>query len=89
VEEVFSWPDNIRSDGQTLKHIFKKALIGTLPDNILNKKKQGFSIPWKSWIKNWDEFHALKGDGRFFRRDLPLPAHYMPLMTQLWLNDKA
>ncbi len=89
VEEVFSWPDGVRSDARTLKHIFKRAMTGILPDNILHKRKQGFSIPWKSWIKDWQEFHGLRGDGRFFRRGVALPDHYMPLMMQLWLSHAS
>ena len=86
-EEVFSWPDSIRSDGKTLKYIFKKALAGILPERILTKRKQGFAMPWKVWIKDWEEFHSLRGDGRFFRKGVALPANYTLLVTQKWLNE--
>ncbi|MDD5546625.1 MAG: asparagine synthase (glutamine-hydrolyzing) [Candidatus Omnitrophica bacterium] len=32
------------------KYIFKKAMEGLLPEEILNRKKQGFSVPLKKWI---------------------------------------
>ncbi|MBI5060286.1 asparagine synthase (glutamine-hydrolyzing) [candidate division KSB1 bacterium] len=88
VEEVFSWPDNIRSDGRTLKDLFKKSLAEVLPPAILQKRKQGFSIPWKRWISDWSEFHDLRGDGRFYRKDVRLPEHYTAMMLQLWLNER-
>jgi asparagine synthase (glutamine-hydrolysing) len=88
VEEVFSWTDAIRSDGRTLKYLFKKALAEVLPPAILRKRKQGFSIPWKRWIGDWREFHDLTGDGQFYRRGLKLPEHYTTMMLQLWLNER-
>jgi asparagine synthase (glutamine-hydrolysing) len=86
-QEVFSWPDSVRNDGKTLKYIFKKALTDILPERILTKRKQGFAMPWKAWIKGWDEFRALQGDGRFFRKEIALPPDYTILVIQKWLNE--
>ena len=88
VEEVFSWPESIRSDGKTLKYLFKKALTGILPEPLLHKPKQGFSIPWRSWVRDWDDLRDLKGDGTFFRKDASLPPIYMALVIQDWLKRK-
>jgi asparagine synthase (glutamine-hydrolysing) len=38
-------------DGQS-KWIFKQMLRGTLPDAILDRRKQGFEIPVDSWIRS-------------------------------------
>lgn len=89
VEEVFSWPSEIRSDGRTLKYVFKKAMRGLLPDAILDKPKHGFSMPWRTWLRGWGDFRKLCGDGKFFARNTPLPPTYTPLMIQAWLNRRA
>ncbi len=88
IETVFSWPDEIRSDGHTLKRIFKQAMTGVLPAEILHKPKHGFSIPWRTWIRDWTDFSAARGDGNFFRRDRRLPEIYHVLMTQRWLEQQ-
>lgn len=89
VEEVFSWKESVRSDGQTLKYIFKKAMTGVLPERILNKPKQGFSIPWRQWMKNWDEMRLVRGRGLFFRKGLIIPPLYTALVIQDWLRVKT
>ncbi|MEX2153554.1 MAG: asparagine synthase (glutamine-hydrolyzing) [Gemmatimonadaceae bacterium] len=33
-----------------LKHILKKAVRGVIPDDIIDRKKQGFGVPMKEWI---------------------------------------
>ena len=33
------------------KYIFKKALVGIVPDEILNRTKMGFSIPLAGWLR--------------------------------------
>jgi asparagine synthase (glutamine-hydrolysing) len=88
-EEVFSWPDSIRSDGRSLKYIFRKAMNGILPDAILNKPKHGFSIPWREWLRNWNEFQDVRGDGQFFKSGERLPQHYTTLMLQHWLQHQT
>ncbi len=50
VEFVFSLPPEIRLGNGQLKQIFKKALAGILPEEILYRKKKGFSIPGGSWM---------------------------------------
>jgi asparagine synthase (glutamine-hydrolysing) len=52
VEFAFTIPSNLKMKGFTLKYILKKAAQKYLPQEILKKQKQGFSIPVKNWIKN-------------------------------------
>jgi len=33
------------------KNVLRKAMMNTLPDNIINRKKQGFSAPDESWYR--------------------------------------
>jgi len=51
VEFAFSLPPDMKVRGSTSKYFFKKAMEGILPDNIIYRRKEGFSIPIKSWLK--------------------------------------
>jgi asparagine synthase (glutamine-hydrolysing) len=51
MELAFSMPGDLKIRGGTRKFIVKQALRGTLPDRILDRKKEGFSIPMKHWLK--------------------------------------
>ncbi|NUO20082.1 asparagine synthase (glutamine-hydrolyzing) [bacterium] len=86
VEAAFALPDKLRSDGKTLKLIFKQAMRGVLPESILSKPKKGFSIPWMTWVKSMPDFAQQRGDGGFFKRGLSLPPNYTVLVLQQWLK---
>lgn len=88
VETAFALPDKLRSDGKTLKLIFKQAMRGVLPEEILSKPKQGFSIPWMTWVKSMPDFAKQQGDGRFFKKGLTLPPNYMVLVLQQWMQGR-
>jgi asparagine synthase (glutamine-hydrolysing) len=60
VEFAFSLPPDWKVNGRTGKWFFKKAMAGILDDRILNRQKQGFSIPIKNWLK--DELKELMLD---------------------------
>lgn len=51
VEFVLSLPQDFKINNFKTKYILKKMAKGILPDNIINKPKQGFSIPMKNWLK--------------------------------------
>jgi asparagine synthase (glutamine-hydrolysing) len=36
--------------GRRLRHFFKESLRGFLPDEIIEKKKQGFGVPFGDWL---------------------------------------
>lgn len=44
-------PSNLRLKGMQTKYILKKAMNNKLPDSILNKRKQGFTMPLKHWSR--------------------------------------
>jgi len=44
-------PPSLRMDGTTTKRILKTAMRGTLPDDILDRPKQGFGVPVARWMK--------------------------------------
>ncbi|MEA3467364.1 MAG: asparagine synthase (glutamine-hydrolyzing) [Thermodesulfobacteriota bacterium] len=53
VEFLASLPGDWKLKGLKTKYIFRSALNGLLPDNIVNRGKQGYSLPVK---------HLLRGD---------------------------
>jgi asparagine synthase (glutamine-hydrolysing) len=53
VEFLASLPGDWKLKGLKTKYIFRSALDGLLPDNIVNRGKQGYSLPVK---------HLLRGD---------------------------
>ncbi len=44
-------PPGLRLRGLTSKYILKKAMRGRLPDEILDRKKQGFGVPVAAWMR--------------------------------------
>jgi asparagine synthase (glutamine-hydrolysing) len=52
VEFCATIPGNLKLKGFNTKHIFRSAMRGILPSTILNRGKQGFSIPIKNWLRN-------------------------------------
>jgi len=51
IEFAFSLPESFIYKNGQLKGGLKYALIGILPDTIINRKKQGFSVPDFGWRK--------------------------------------
>ncbi len=51
VEYCYSLPTNMKLRGFTTKWLLKTAMENRLPPGIAHRKKQGFSIPMKNWIR--------------------------------------
>lgn len=59
----------LKLKGTRLRHFFKEALRGFLPDEIITKRKHGFGLPFGEWLKNdgrlqelgRDSLNSLKG----------------------------
>jgi asparagine synthase (glutamine-hydrolysing) len=53
--KLVEWMAGLQPDmklrGREGKYIFKKALEGYLPDDILYRPKMGFSVPLDAWFK--------------------------------------
>jgi asparagine synthase (glutamine-hydrolysing) len=49
VELAMSIPGAIKTKGGTLKYILKKAVRGLIPDELVDRKKQGFGVPVYEW----------------------------------------
>lgn len=49
---ILDLPFDLKLKNLTSKYIFKRSLIGVLPDQILNRKKMGFNIPMAQLLRN-------------------------------------
>ncbi|MBN1464592.1 asparagine synthase (glutamine-hydrolyzing) [candidate division KSB1 bacterium] len=52
VEFAATIPSHLRLKGKRTKHILKTCMQNELPLSIIERGKEGFSIPIKNWIKN-------------------------------------
>ena len=65
-------PGELKLVGREGKHIFKKALRGRLPDDVLYRPKMGFGVPVSEWLRRdlRDYARGLVLDGEATRRYL-------------------
>jgi asparagine synthase (glutamine-hydrolysing) len=52
LEHAASLPPHYKLNGFSLKHILKSTFRKRVPEVILNRKKTGFPVPYRTWIKN-------------------------------------
>jgi asparagine synthase (glutamine-hydrolysing) len=50
VELVMSIPGALKTKDGKLKYVLKKAIRGLIPDDLINRKKQGFGVPVYEWF---------------------------------------
>jgi asparagine synthase (glutamine-hydrolysing) len=50
VELAMSIPEKIKTKNGTLKYILKKSVRGLIPDELIDRKKQGFGVPVYEWF---------------------------------------
>ncbi len=55
-------PDDWKLRGQQLRWFFKEALRGFLPDEIIEKKKHGFGLPFGVWARSHAGLQRLAQD---------------------------
>jgi len=82
MELAFSMPGSLKIRNGQRKFVLKQAMRGLVPERILHRKKQGFSIPLKNWLR--DELQPLMRDllsaERVTRRGLFAPAEVAALV---------
>jgi asparagine synthase (glutamine-hydrolysing) len=76
MELAFSMPGSLKVRDGVRKHVLKQAMRGLVPDRILHRKKEGFSIPIKNWLRRELEplMRDLLSPARLARRGLVDPA---------------
>jgi asparagine synthase (glutamine-hydrolysing) len=52
MEFVARLPSSLKVRGRGKKYILRRAMGNLLPDEILNRKKQGFGVPLDRWFRN-------------------------------------
>jgi asparagine synthase (glutamine-hydrolysing) len=67
VELAMSIPAALKTKNGTLKHILKKAVRGLIPDEVIDRKKQGFGVPVHEWFFDKLGERAREELGRFCR----------------------
>ena len=50
VELAMSIPEAVKTKNGNLKHILKKSVRGLIPDELIDRKKQGFGVPINEWF---------------------------------------
>jgi asparagine synthase (glutamine-hydrolysing) len=50
VQLAMSIPEAVKTRHGTLKYILKKAVRGLIPDELIDRKKQGFGVPVYEWF---------------------------------------
>jgi asparagine synthase (glutamine-hydrolysing) len=68
IEFVTQIPANLKMKGLHTKYIFKKAMEGIVPPEILYREKQGFGVPIEEWINK--ELRARMHETLLERRTL-------------------
>ena len=82
MELALSMPGHLKIRDGVRKHVLKQAMRGLLPDRILHRKKEGFSIPLKNWLRSELEplMRELLSPPRVARRGLFEPAEVTALV---------
>ncbi|MCC7177574.1 MAG: asparagine synthase (glutamine-hydrolyzing) [Acidobacteria bacterium] len=82
MELAFSMPANLKIRNGERKWVLKQAMRGILPDAILTRKKEGFSIPMKNWLRRELQplMRSLLAPDRVRARGLFDPAEVTRLM---------
>jgi len=84
MELAFSMPGHLKIRNGERKWILKRAMRDLLPDAILNRKKEGFSIPMKNWLRKELQplMRGLLSSERIARRGLFDPSVVQQLMDE-------
>jgi asparagine synthase (glutamine-hydrolysing) len=64
---AMSIPAALKTKNGTLKYILKKAVRGLVPDQVIDRKKQGFGVPVYEWFFDKLGERARQELGRFCR----------------------
>ena len=50
VELALSIPADAKTRGGELKHVLKRAVRGVIPEDLIDRRKQGFRVPVDEWF---------------------------------------
>ncbi len=77
-------PPKLKLKGTQLRYFFKESLRGFLPEEIINKQKHGFGLPFGHWLTKHRALHDLVTESlhQLKRRDIVKPAFLDELASQ-------
>lgn len=86
IEFVQKIPAGLKLKGLETKYIFKKAMEGIVPREILYREKQGFGVPLGDWINSQlkDRIHGILGEKRTVER-----GYFEPRYIRILLDEHA
>jgi len=65
-------PARLKVNGTQLRYLFKKAMAGILPTQIIAKRKHGFGLPYSVWLREHESLRNftldILGSARFQQR---------------------
>lgn len=84
MELAFSMPGHLKIRRGVRKYVLKQAMVDVLPQSILGRSKEGFSIPMKNWLKRElaPLMHDLLSSERVMRRGWVEPGMVATLIDQ-------
>ena len=90
VELALSIPAATKLGSGGTKYLLKKAVRGLLPDDLIDRKKQGFSVPLPEWFNGAlgetarSELHALCADTSFLDSGEVMKLLESPARASAW-----
>ena len=87
VDASFGIPLDDKIPASRPKHLFKKAMAGIVPDQILNSQKKGFGAPMSNWLKG--EFGVLAEDILFSSSLMKRGYFNLNVIRNLFRDHKA
>jgi asparagine synthase (glutamine-hydrolysing) len=84
VEFVSRMPASLKMRGDESKYVFKRAVRGLVPDEILDRPKQGFGVPNGEWINRElrERIRDTFADPRTRARGVAEPAYVDVLLAE-------
>jgi asparagine synthase (glutamine-hydrolysing) len=90
VELAMSIPSAMKTKDGNLKYLLKKAVRGVIPDDLIDRKKQGFGVPVHQWIfERWGdvarrELESFCDDSGYFDKRQVMALIREGQGTQVW-----
>jgi len=90
IEFVQKIPAEMKLKGTETKYIFKKAMEGIVPNEILYREKQGFGVPINEWInsKLKDRIHDILSERKTIDRGYFEPQYIKVLLDEHSANRR-
>jgi asparagine synthase (glutamine-hydrolysing) len=82
-------PANLKVSGKRLRYIFKKAMTGFLPQEILTKQKHGFGLPYSVWLGESRPLHDFTFDILGSKQCRERGYFQKNLIDRLWMSYKT